>query len=69
MAEKGVALNLHYIPVHLHPYYQKLGFKRGDFPVSEKYYGEVFTLPLYYGLTDEQQDYVVASLEDVLKGM
>ncbi|MDR3350006.1 MAG: UDP-4-amino-4,6-dideoxy-N-acetyl-beta-L-altrosamine transaminase [Acidaminococcales bacterium] len=69
MAEKGIALNLHYIPVHLHPYYRKLGFARGDFPASEKYYQEAFTLPLYYGLTDEQQDYVASSLESVLKGI
>ncbi|MDR2006615.1 MAG: UDP-4-amino-4,6-dideoxy-N-acetyl-beta-L-altrosamine transaminase [Acidaminococcales bacterium] len=68
MKEKGITLNLHYIPVHLHPYYQKLGFLRGDFPASEKYYSEAFTLPLYCGLTDEQQDYVAASLKDVLRG-
>jgi UDP-4-amino-4,6-dideoxy-N-acetyl-beta-L-altrosamine transaminase len=68
MADKGIMLNVHYIPVHLHPYYQKLGFRRGDFPASEKYYAEAFTLPLYYGLTDDQQDYVAASLKDILKG-
>lgn len=67
MKEKGVCLNLHYIPVHTQPYYQKLGFKNGDFPVSEKYYEEVFTLPLYYSLTDEQQDYIVNVLKEVLK--
>lgn len=67
MKEKGICLNLHYIPVHTQPYYQKLGFKNGDFPVSEKYYEEVFTLPLYYSLTDEQQDYIVNALKDVLK--
>jgi dTDP-4-amino-4,6-dideoxygalactose transaminase len=69
MAEKGIALNLHYIPVHLHPYYQKLGFKRGDFPASEKYYDEAFTLPLYCDLTDGQQDYIAKSLGGVLKRM
>lgn len=67
MKEKGVCLNLHYIPVHTQPYYQKLGFKNGDFPVSEKYYEEVFTLPLYYSLTDEQQDYIVNALKEVLQ--
>lgn len=66
MKDKGVCLNLHYIPVHTQPYYEKLGFKQGDFPVSEKYYEEAFTLPLYYSLTNEQQDYVIKSLKEVL---
>ena len=67
MKDKGVCLNLHYIPVHTQPYYEKLGFKQGDFPVSEKYYEEAFTLPLYYSLTNEQQDYIVEVLKEVLK--
>lgn len=67
MKAKGVCLNLHYIPVHTQPYYQNLGFKHGDFPVSEKYYEEAFTLPLYYSFTDEQQDCVVSALKEVLK--
>lgn len=67
MKECGIVLNLHYIPVHLQPYYQERGFKPGYCPNSEKYYEEVFTLPLYYDLTDEQQDKVVAVLKEVLK--
>ncbi len=67
MKKRGIVLNLHYIPVHTQPYYQELGFEQGDFPQSEKYYEEIFTLPLYYGLTDEQQDDVVAALRDCLK--
>ena len=67
MKAKGVCLNLHYIPVHTQPYYQNLGFKNADFPVSEKYYEEAFTLPLYYSLTDEQQEYIVSTLKEVLK--
>ena len=66
MKEKGICLNLHYIPVHTQPYYENLGFKGGDFPNSEKYYEEAFTLPLYYALTDEQQDHIVKSLVEVL---
>lgn len=54
MKEKGVVLNLHYIPVYLQPYYRQLGFKAGDFPISEQYYHEAITLPLYYDLTDEE---------------
>ncbi len=66
MKARGVQLNLHYIPVHLQPYYQALGFKAGDFPVSERYYEEAFTLPLYYNLTDAQQDEIVGALKEVL---
>lgn len=66
MKEKGVMLNLHYIPVHTQPYYEQLGFNKGDFPVSESYYEEAFTLPLYYNLTEEQQDEVINALKDCL---
>ena len=66
MKNRGVTLNLHYIPVHLQPYYQKLGFKEGDFPVSERYYEEALTLPIYYNLTDAQQDEIVGILKEVL---
>ena len=66
MKEHGVMLNLHYIPVHLQPYYRALGFGDGDFPVSEQYYREALTLPLYYDLTDAQQDKIIAALRDVL---
>lgn len=66
MRDRGIVLNLHYIPVHTQPYYQKLGFQKGDFPISEKYYEEAITLPLYYDLTDEQQDEVIEALKEVL---
>ncbi len=66
MREKGIALNLHYIPVHTQPYYEKLGHKPGDCPESIRYYEEALTLPLYYDLTDEEQNYVAEALRDVL---
>ena len=68
MRDRGIALNLHYIPVHTQPYCRNLGFKKGDFPVSETYYEEAITLPLYYDLTDEQQDQIIQALKDVLQG-
>ena len=68
MRDRGIALNLHYIPVHTQPYYQNLGFKKGDFSVSERYYEEAITLPLYYDFTDEQQDQIIQALKDVLQG-
>ena len=64
----GIGVNVHYIPVHLQPYYRKLGFKPGDFPVAEARYAAALTLPLYYGLTDAQQDNVVAALRLALVG-
>lgn len=67
MKERGVALNLHYIPVHMQPYYQKLGFQLGDYPQAEQYYREAFTLPLYCELSDEQQKGVVQALTEVLQ--
>ncbi|MEH1867855.1 MAG: UDP-4-amino-4,6-dideoxy-N-acetyl-beta-L-altrosamine transaminase [Nostoc sp.] len=62
----GVGVNLHYIPVHTQPYYQKLGFQLGDFPQVEQYYEEAITIPLYYGLNEESQDKVVISLRESL---
>jgi dTDP-4-amino-4,6-dideoxygalactose transaminase len=59
LKNNGIAANLHYIPIHLHPYYQKLGFKRGDFPASEAYFERAVTLPLYPDLTDDEQRTVI----------
>lgn len=66
MKERGIVLNLHYIPVHTQPYYERLGHKPEECPVSLHYYKEAFTLPLYYSLTDEQQDDIVNALKEVL---
>ncbi|MEH2158826.1 UDP-4-amino-4,6-dideoxy-N-acetyl-beta-L-altrosamine transaminase [Nostoc sp.] len=62
----GIGVNLHYIPVHTQPFYQKLGFQLGDFPQVEQYYEEAITIPLYYGLNEESQDKVVISLRESL---
>ena len=62
----GIGVNLHYIPVHTQPYYQKLGFKLGDFPEAERYYKQAISIPLYYGLDEESQDRVIASLREKL---
>lgn len=64
---KEIMVNLHYIPVHTQPYYQEMGFKVGDFPEAEKYYGEAISIPLFPTLTYENQDYVVAALKDAMK--
>jgi UDP-4-amino-4,6-dideoxy-N-acetyl-beta-L-altrosamine transaminase len=63
---RGIGVNVHYIPVHTQPYYRRLGFGPGDFPVAEQYYREAISLPMYYALGEEQQDAVVAALREVL---
>lgn len=66
LREKGIGVNIHYIPVHTQPYYQNLGFKQGDFPNAEQYYAEAISLPMYPDLTDEQIQYVYVILKEVL---
>lgn len=58
----GIGVNVHYIPVHLQPYYRRLGFRRGDFPNAEAYYERALTLPLYPRLSESDQDRVVGAL-------
>ena len=58
----NILVNVHYIPVHLQPYYRRLGFKPGDFPNAETYYRSAISLPLYYKLTEDDQDYVLDKL-------
>lgn len=64
----GVGVNLHYIPVHFHPYYKELGFKEGVFEESESYYKEAISLPLFHSMTIEEQDHVIDSLHKILQG-
>ena len=59
LQENGLHLQVHYIPVHLQPFYQKLGFKEGDFPNAEEYYKKTISLPVYYGLNDGDLSVVV----------
>ncbi|GGB10460.1 UDP-4-amino-4,6-dideoxy-N-acetyl-beta-L-altrosamine transaminase [Agarivorans gilvus] len=59
-----IGVNVHYIPVHLQPYYQRLGFKAGDFPQAEDYYQGCLSLPLHPGLTEQQQHYVVEKISE-----
>jgi UDP-4-amino-4,6-dideoxy-N-acetyl-beta-L-altrosamine transaminase len=64
----GIGVNLHYIPVHLQPYYADKGFKKGDFPEAERYYSEAISLPIFPTMTDTQQDSVVKALAEALSG-
>lgn len=66
LREQGIGVNLHYIPVHTQPFYQRMGFKAGEFPYAETYYSEAISLPMFQSMTCEQQDQVVAALYKVL---
>lgn len=63
LGQKGIAVNLHYIPVHRHPYYEALGFKKGDFPESEKFHKEVISIPIFTLLTENQQSFVIETIK------
>lgn len=62
----GIGVNLHYIPVHLQPYYRELGFKAGDFPEAERYYAQAISLPIFPAMSDAQQDCVIEQLQRLL---
>lgn len=66
MRDADILVNLHYIPVHLHPFYQKMGFKEGQFPQSEHYYKGAISIPMFPSMTEEQQDKVVSVLKEQL---
>ena len=63
---EGVGVNVHYIPTYTFPYYQKLGYKMGACPNAEKLYERMVSIPLYYGLTNEQQDKVIEAVQKVI---
>lgn len=63
LREQGIGVNLHYIPVHTQPFYETMGFAPDDFPESMRYYNEAISIPMYHGLTFEQQDAVVEALK------
>ena len=67
LRSRGIGVNVHYIPIHLQPYYQKLGFQKGDFPYSEAFYKHAITLPLFPTMTASQQQHVIDTLTDVLQ--
>jgi UDP-4-amino-4,6-dideoxy-N-acetyl-beta-L-altrosamine transaminase len=64
---KGIGVNVHYIPIHYHPYYKSLGFEPGMFPNAEGYYANTITLPLYPTLSFKEQDEVIRQLFEVLR--
>ena len=66
LREANIGVNVHYFPVHLQPFFRKMSFKVGDFPVAENYYKKAISLPLYPNLQAYEQDYVVNKLNEAL---
>ena len=62
-----IGVQIHYIPVHLHPFYRKMGFKKGDYPESEIYANNAISLPLFYELKESDQIYVVNTLKSLFE--
>lgn len=62
----GILVNLHYIPIYSHPYYQSLGYNKADFPEAEAYYSEALSIPMYATLTESEQQFVVDSIKTPL---
>ncbi len=67
LRSKGIGVNVHYFPVHLQPYYRALRFSEGNFPRAEEYYKKAISLPMYPGLTNAEQEFVVSSLAEALQ--
>lgn len=63
LREKGIFSQIHYIPAHLMPYYQKLGNKKGDFPNAEAYYSRCISIPMFPTLTQEEQQFVINTIK------
>ena len=59
----GILVNLHYIPVYKHPYYEALGYDKHEFPQSEAYYSEAISIPMFATLTEAEQQFVVDSIK------
>lgn len=63
---QGITTQVHYIPVHYHPFFERRGFVQGQFPNAEDYYTEALSLPLYYGLSDADQAFVIETIDKLL---
>ena len=67
LTQAGIGVQVHYKPIHLLSLYRKLGYKKGDFPVAEKYFENTITIPLYPSLLRKDQDYIIRKVKESLK--
>ena len=66
---KGIGVNVHYIPVYYHPYYRENGYQNTCCPNAEKLYEHFISLPLHVSLTDEEQDYIIQTIKEILENL
>jgi len=65
---RGIGVQVHYMPLHLHPFYQKkFGYQKGDFPLAERYYQRAITLPLFPSMTNDDIRYVIKTVTNVIE--
>jgi UDP-4-amino-4,6-dideoxy-N-acetyl-beta-L-altrosamine transaminase len=67
LKEKGILCQVHYIPVYWHPYYQKLGYKKGACPNAENFYNQIISLPMYPTLNRKEQEFVIKTIKKLIK--
>ena len=67
LREKGIGVNVHYIPVYMHPYYQSHGYEKVHCKNAEEVYSHIISLPLYPGLTDEEQSRVIETVQETIR--
>jgi len=65
LRKSGINVNLHYIPIYRHPYYEKIGFNKNDYPNSESYYSEAISIPIFPAMTEDQQNYVINTIKEI----
>ncbi len=65
MYDQGIKVNVHYRPIHMQPFWGKKGFKKGDFPVSEKYYFNAISIPIFFDLTEQEQNRIIETLKSI----
>lgn len=63
LKSKNIFCQIHYLPIHLQPYYLKKGFKKGNFPIVEKYYENCISLPIYPTLSEKEQEYIIKQIK------
>ena len=68
LQEQGIGIQIHYMPLHLHPFYKKrFEYKKGDFPIAEEYYERAITIPLFPKMTNREVDYVIKSVKKAVE--
>ena len=67
LAAENIMCNVHYIPTYYFPHYQRLGYEKGLCPKAEKLYDEMMSLPLYYGMTDQDVEDVIAAVKKIVE--